>query len=111
MGFALGHYWSTNRRVPLHHGKTTWNLQPCFCYKSHDETWEWQDCSRIPLGDGFGQEVVYVNTYVDLLMCEEIVQKHGSWCRQCGQVCHRVEVVKHYMGQCPHLRGERNCVQ
>ena len=73
MGFVLGHRLSTNRIVPLHDGKTTWNLQPCFCYESYDETWEWQDCSRVPLGDAFGQKVVCVTAYVNLLMCEEII--------------------------------------
>ena len=48
-------------------------LEPCFCYESHDETWEWQDSSWVPLGDAFGQEVVYVIAYVDLLMYEEII--------------------------------------
>ena len=52
-----------------------------------------------------------MTAYVDLLVYEEIKQKNSSWSRQCGQVLHRVEVVEHYVGQCPHLRGERNGVQ
>jgi len=35
VGFVLGHRLSTNRIVPLHDGKTAWNLQPCFCYESY----------------------------------------------------------------------------
>ena len=111
MGFASGHCLSTNRIVPCHHGKTTQKLQSCFCYKSHDETWKWQDCSRIPLGDAFGEEVVDVTAYVDLLMCEENIQKNSSWSGQGGQVLHQVEVVEQYIGQCPRLQGERNCIQ
>ena len=68
MGFALGHCLSTNRMVPCHHGKTDWKLQPCSCYKSHDETWKLQDCSRIPLGDAFGEEVVDVTAYVRIIL-------------------------------------------
>ena len=44
-------------------------------------------------------------------MCEEIIQKNSSWFEQCGQVHHWIEVGEHYIGQCPHLQGERNCVQ
>ena len=51
-----------------------------------------------------------MTTNVNLLVCEEIKQKTGSWSEQGGQVLHRVEIVKHYVGQCPHLRGERNGV-
>uniref|UniRef100_A0A7N2LSC4 11-beta-hydroxysteroid dehydrogenase-like 4A n=1 Tax=Quercus lobata TaxID=97700 RepID=A0A7N2LSC4_QUELO len=55
-------------------------------------------------------EVVYVTAYVDLLMCEEIIQENSSWFGKCDQVCHQVEVVDHYISQRPHLCGERNCV-
>ena len=51
-----------------------------------------------------------MTAYVDLLMCEEIIQENSSWSGQCGQVRHWVEVVDHYISQRPHLRGERNCV-
>jgi len=51
-----------------------------------------------------------MTTYVDLLMCVKIIQKHSSWPGQCGQVRHWVKVVDHYISQCPHLRSKRNGV-
>ena len=97
VGFASSHYLSTNGIVFLHDGKTAWNLQLCLCYGTHNETWEWKYCPWVPLGDALGQKVVYMTAYVDLLMCEEIIQENGSWSRQCFQVHHWVEVVDHYI--------------
>ena len=89
MGFASGHGLSTNWIMPLHHRKTIRNLHPCPCYRSHDETWKWQDQPQIPLGDAFGEEVVDVIANVDLFVCEEIKQKNGP--------CHD-KVVKFFTG-------------
>ena len=48
---------------------------------------------------------------VDLLVCEEIKQKYGPWCRQLRQIPHQVEVEDHDVGQSSHLRSEWNAVQ
>ena len=79
VGFALGHRVSTNGIVLLHDGKTAWNLQPCLCYESHNETWEWQYCPWVPLGDAFGQSMIYKLFHIflkslSLLACERNLQ-------------------------------------
>lgn len=51
-----------------------------------------------------------MTAYVDFLMCEKIIQENSSWSGQCCQVRHRLEVVDHYISQCPHLCIERNGV-
>ena len=96
MGFALGHGLSTDWIIPLHHEKIIRNLRLCPCYKSHNDTWKWQDQPRIPLANAFGEEAVDLIANVDLFVCEEIKRKNGPWSWQGSQILHRVEVKDHY---------------
>ncbi|KAM4115535.1 hypothetical protein ACJW30_04G157000 [Castanea mollissima] len=41
MGFTSIHGSSTDWIIPLRHGKTTGNLHPCPCDKSHNYAWKW----------------------------------------------------------------------